>query len=261
MIVTFWLRRKRFKLWASYIIMTIFTYMVISKARSSIVNEEDLDYSMNLYVTDRREQEVHGVLTPSESHKKTLGGKFAYVTLMCDASWLPQMRALVYSWKRSKSPFPMIVMALPWALDSTDDLVALGAEIKRVDYIDVPFRRANGKRIAFDKSCRYSKIHAWSLTDFEKAVYLDPSLLIVQNIDEIFHYSDFSAVKVAGDEFNTGIFVMKPCEKTFTEMLRTYEGSPPEFRGEEGFLNWFFSNRSTHVISARYNTVIRLKVQ
>ena len=63
-----------------------------------------------------------------------------------------------------------------------------------------------------------------------------------------------------GDEFNTGIFVMQPSLQTHQEMLQSYTQSPPNYQGEEGFLNWFFHNRTTRVISARYNTVLRQKV-
>lgn len=48
--------------------------------------------------------------------------------------------------------------------------------------------------------------------------------------------------------------------KTHKEMLDTYLLSPPNYFGDQGFLNWFFQNRTTNVISARYNTVLRQKV-
>ena len=44
------------------------------------------------------------------------------------------------------------------------------------------------------------------------------------------------------------------------QMLDTYRSAPPNYQGEQGFFNWFFHNRPTHVISARYNTVLRQKV-
>lgn len=64
-------------------------------------------------------------------------------------------------------------------------------------------------------------------------------------------------------------------------MLESYKRTPPNYLGEQGFLNWFFQNQTntsgsgsgtntdtntttntnTKVISARYNTVLKQKVQ
>ena len=77
----------------------------------------------------------------------------------------------------------------------------------------------------------------------------------------MFQFPELSAVKIAGDELNTGIFVFEPNQSTFRDMLATYTQAPSYYMGEQGFLNWFFLNRTTQVISARYNTVVRLKVQ
>lgn len=41
--------------------------------------------------------------------------------------------------------------------------------------------------------------------------------------------------------------------------MSSYQHAPAHYRGEQGFFNWFFLNRTTNVISARYNTVLRLK--
>lgn len=223
---------------------------------------DDDNEGLHLYVQDHREHEAHGVLhSPDRNAKIVRDGRFSYVTLMCDDSWLPQLRVLVYSWKRIKSPFPMVVLTLPWARESTMELQLMGATIKDVDYLEVPFKRKNGRKMSFEKACRYSKIHAWNLTEYERSVFLDPTMMIVQNIDELFHYSaDFSGVKIVGDEFNTSLFVFKPNAEVYKRMLDSYQQSPPEHRGEQGFLNWFFSGHQTKVISARYNTVVRLKV-
>ena len=217
---------------------------------------------MRLHVGSHREHEAHGVLHQQDS-VRLKRGKFAYVTLMCEDEWLTQMRVLTYSWKRTKSPFPLIIMTLPWVKDDSviEELKSYGAVIKPVPYLNVPFKRANGKSISFEKACRYSKLHLWDLTEYDRVVYLDPLLLLVQNIDELFQYdAAFSGVKVVGDDFNTGLFVTVPGKDIYKDMLVKYPQSPLEHRGEQGFLNWFFSKHDTRVISARYNTVIRQKV-
>jgi glycogenin glucosyltransferase len=92
-------------------------------------------------------------------------------------------------------------------------------------------------------------------------------------VDELLQYGEFAAVKIVGDDFNTGLFVAEPNDGTLREMLEmlaTPGAVPPTHRGEQGFLNWFFQYRPeaqrlangtamTYAISTRYNTIIRFK--
>ena len=43
-------------------------------------------------------------------------------------------------------------------------------------------------------SVTISKIHAWRLTEYEKAVFLDADCLVLKTIDELFERSELSAV-------------------------------------------------------------------
>ena len=123
-------------------------------------------------------------------------------------------------------------------------------------------RRSSGKIPSFQKRCKFAKINIWSLVEYSKLIYLDSNLLIIKNIDELFHYDDFAAVKIVGDEFNTGLFVTQPSQLVFTKMLDLLSRNviPSWYQGEQGFINWFFKDRPSSVISTRYNTVMRLKV-
>lgn len=42
--------------------------------------------------------------------------------------------------------------------------------------------------------------------------------------------------------------------------MASYTMTPSHYFGEQGFLNYYFLNRTSHTMSARYNTVVRLKV-
>lgn len=135
-----------------------------------------------IIVQDHRENDAHGVLLPVEAPKappKITNHNYAYVTLLCDNSGLANARVLAYALKRVKSAFQLVVMTSQFATEGLDDLITLGAAIEKISLLPAPFKRANGKRASFQKTCKYSKIHAWSLTKYSKLVYLDLSLLIV----------------------------------------------------------------------------------
>lgn len=143
----------------------------------------NLDDTSAIIVNDHREQEAHGVLLPVEAPILTFlnptSHNYAYVTLLCDNSGLPNARVLAYALKRSKTQYPFIIMSLPFVTEGLEDLITLGATIEKIPIIPTPFKKANGKRPSFRKLCKYSKIHAWSMTKFSKMIYLDANLLVV----------------------------------------------------------------------------------
>lgn len=144
-----------------------------------------------IIMEDHREKEAHGVLNPAPQSLGERKGRFGYVSLICDDSGIAQARVLAYSWRRVRSAYPLLFLALPFVTTgettatnrrpaSLQELTALGAEVVRVEMLPTePFRRANGRRPAFEKLCKYSKIHAWAQTQFERAVYLEGTMLLV----------------------------------------------------------------------------------
>ena len=158
-------------------------YLWIVKKMDSIITDEDLIDFGSIKISDNHSNEAHGVLLPVDSlnldQKWGMNGNFAYATLLCDNSGLPNARVIAYSLKRAKSKYPLLILTLPHATDGLEELISLGATIEKIPMIPVPFRRPNGKRPSFQKRCKYSKIHLWSLTKYSKITYLDSHLLIV----------------------------------------------------------------------------------
>lgn len=156
-------------------------FLVVKRIKSSSNEWSEMDdlFGGPLIVNDHRETEAHGVLAPAKSWDyKPSQAKYGYVSLLCDDSALPQARVLAHSLRKVKSDYPLVFMVLPF-VTNTEDLVNLGAEIEKIPLVQVPFTRPNGKKPAFANLCKYSKIHAWSLTRFEKAVFIDTNLLVV----------------------------------------------------------------------------------
>lgn len=109
--------------------------------------------------------------------------------------------------------------------------------------------------------CTFSKLSAWTLTDFEKCVFLDADTLVLQNVDDLFEREEFSAAPDVGwpDCFNTGVFVFKPSQETYTALINHAKSYGSFDGGDQGLLNEFFSDWSTKDISRHlpfiYNTV------
>jgi len=109
--------------------------------------------------------------------------------------------------------------------------------------------------------CTFSKLHAWMLTDYEKCVFMDADTMVLQNVDDMFQREELSAAPDIGwpDCFNSGVFVFKPSQQTFTALLNHAEKFGSFDGGDQGLLNEFFSDWSTADISRHlpftYNTV------
>lgn len=84
---------------------------------------------------------------------------------------------------------------------------------------------------------------------------MDADCLVLQNIDELFHRPQLSAVMDCCDHFNSGVMVLEPNKNILNDMLDklknkkidSYDGA------DQGFLNSYFFKDSFHPLSFNYN--------
>lgn len=97
----------------------------------------------------------------------------------------------------------------------------------------------------------FTKLKIWTLTQFEKCVFLDADTLVLQNVDELFEREELSAAPDIGwpDCFNSGVFVFTPSMETYHSLLKfaTEQGSFDG--GDQGLLNMYFREWATKDIS------------
>ena len=69
--------------------------------------------------------------------------------------------------------------------------------------------------------CTFTKLRAWTLTQFTKCVFLDADTMVLQNVDDLFDREELSAAPDVGwpDCFNSGVFVYKPSQETYVKLL------------------------------------------
>ncbi|KAI5479115.1 glycosyltransferase family 64 protein [Pseudohyphozyma bogoriensis] len=149
--------------------------------------------------------------------------------------------------KMTSTVHPFQVLVLPTVGSETRaQITALGADWKEVDQLEYPYEGKVKFEVGINKQCRYSKLHLWNQTEYTKMIYLDADTAVQKNMDVLFERSDaFAGVRDLGDVINTGVFVMKPSETIFEDMLSSYIDAPSYNRGDQGFLYWYFSNRTS----------------
>jgi len=112
--------------------------------------------------------------------------------------------------------------------------------------------------------CTFTKLRAWTLTQFQKCVFLDADTMVLQNVDELFERDELSAAPDVGwpDCFNSGVFVFKPSMDTYGRLLEFAKTRGSFDGGDQGLLNDFFKDWATKDISKRlpflYNMVANI---
>ncbi|KAL7319851.1 hypothetical protein PS15m_002938 [Mucor circinelloides] len=181
----------------------------------------------------------------------------AFVTFLCDDVMGEATEVLVYSLKQTNTKHDIVVLVLEDVTQTVRSrLEYLGAKIINVDQIKYPWDSSSARRKGFNKACRYSKLNLWNLTQYEKVVFLDADTMVVNNIDELFGYPQFTAAVDIGGVLNTGVFVAEPNAETYKDIMATYEKAPSYNKGDQGFLNYYF-NKTANPLPGNYNLMIK----
>ncbi|GMP44000.1 hypothetical protein CsSME_00013134 [Camellia sinensis var. sinensis] len=96
----------------------------------------------------------------------------------------------------------------------------------------------------------YSKFRLWQLTDYDKVIFIDADIIVLRNLDLLFHFPQISATGNDGAIFNSGIMVIEPSNCTFKIFMRrrreitSYNGGDQGLPRRVNFLKNFWSNTS-----------------
>lgn len=188
----------------------------------------------------------------------------AYVTLLTNDPYLPGAEALVRSLRLSGTQADIVILHTEGVASAKlATLEDLGARLIQTSLLDVSeefrttHRRDNLHGVApFTKGrkpdfhtplANFCKLRLWQLTEYERIVFLDADALVIQNIDVLFGYPEFSAAPNVYESLsdfhrlNSGVFVAQPSEATFEAMLAALD-QPGIFwkRTDQTFLQSYF---------------------
>ncbi len=188
----------------------------------------------------------------------------AYVTLATNADYLTGARALFKSLIRTGTTADLVLLHTDLPADSVHDLCTLGVRPVYANLLPTshdfntlhgrdrvhgiaPFTR--GEKPPFHTPLdNFVKLRLWQL-DYARVVFLDADTLVLQNIDRLFDYPEFSAAPNVYESLadfhrlNSGVFTARPGADTFARMLSELD-QPDRFwrRTDQTFLQHFFPN-------------------
>ena len=176
--------------------------------------------------------------TPRLSGEASKKGKDAFVTLLY-GGFLLGARVLAQSLKETGTKKDMIALCTESVTQATKDImIADGWKIKSIGNIHNPYEGQSFRGDYF--SGIFSKLYIWNMTEYERIIYLDADVLVLENIDHMFDCGTFCATYRHSDLFNAGIIVVQPNSTIFSDMMKKIPHVTSYDDGDQGFLNIYF---------------------
>ncbi|KAE9600038.1 putative glucuronosyltransferase [Lupinus albus] len=100
-------------------------------------------------------------------------------------------------------------------------------------------RNPNAKNGTYNEY-NYTKFRLWQLTDYNKIIFIDADIIVLRNLDILFHFPQMSAVGNDQSIFNSGLMVIEPSNCTFQVLMDLRNDVVSYNGGDQGFLNQIF---------------------
>ncbi|XP_058077687.1 UDP-glucuronate:xylan alpha-glucuronosyltransferase 2-like [Magnolia sinica] len=114
-------------------------------------------------------------------------------------------------------------------------LKAAGWKIKMIERIRSP----QAKKNAYNE-WNYSKLRIWQLTEYDKIMFIDSDLIVLENLDRFFTMPQLSAAGNNGVLFNSGIMLIEPSNCIFEMLMNKRDQLVSYNGGDQGYLNQVF---------------------
>lgn len=160
--------------------------------------------------------------------------KKAFITVLSTEGYIDGVLALDESLKKVNSKYPLCVLLSSTISKETENI------LKKFSILTIRNNQAQmlvpkeiiNKNISTEKerwNYTFEKLNIFSLTEFEKLVFLDSDIFVTKNIDELFEKPNMSAVidKHYGPnitsrwlELTSGVMVIEPNEQQINEFKK-----------------------------------------
>ncbi|TVU16726.1 hypothetical protein EJB05_40303, partial [Eragrostis curvula] len=197
-----------------------------------------------------------GYQKPSSSSRR----REAYATVLHSGdAYVCGAIALAQSIRRSGSTRDLVALVDEQGVGAEQraGLAAAGWQVRPAPRI----RNPRATRHAYNE-WNYSKFRLWQLTDYHKVVFLDADLLVLRNLDFLFHHHyELSATGNSGARFNSGVMVLEPCNCTFELLMSGIHRIHSYNGGDQGYLNevfawWHRLPRTTNLLKHGRNLLV-----
>ena len=167
-------------------------------------------------------------------------GKCAVVTLVYegDTSFVLGAATLGYSLRESKTRMTMVALVTEKVDDTSRyALEQAGWNIHSAKAV------ANPNPEYFPRlEYIFTKLQIYTLTNYDRVVYLDADTLVNENVDELCSCNAYHCSVLRDTFFNSGVIVAIPSTTIYADMMSKYTSMHSYTGGDQGFLNNYFWN-------------------
>ncbi len=177
----------------------------------------------------------------------------SYVCVLSTDNYLEGVLVLNENLKHLNSKYNLLCLINEKISEETRDIL---------DYFKINYKVL--KSIEYDHSKNeneywkytFDKLNIFSLIEYEKIVYLDIDLLILENIDNLFEINSLSMpldLPFRDDYFNSGIIVLKPNIEDYNNLVKLAFESNQKGRkiSDQNIINEYFTN--INILPIKYN--------
>lgn len=169
---------------------------------------------------------------------RLMARKCAVATLVYDGDngFVTGAEVLGYSLRESKTQMVMVAMVTE-NVDETarTRLMNAGWKIRQVNAISNP-NPEYFERLEYI----FTKMQIYTMTEYERVVYLDADTLVNQNVDELCSCNAYHCSVVRNTFFNSGVIVLTPSQEIYNDMFAKYQDMHSYTGGDQGFMNNYF---------------------
>ena len=179
-----------------------------------------------------------------------------YVTLLSSDDFLPGVVMLAWSLTKVKSVYPLLVLCSDSISFSTyKKLKKYNLQYQTLDNHIIVDDEINKDKGYAHWNKTFDKLYVWSLTQFEKVVFLDSDMQVVRNIDFLFDCLHMSAVRADKfnepgiDKLNSGLMVIEPNEKDFQGLCAIASSGVIKLRnmGDQDIIRAYYKDWGCHL--------------
>ena len=118
---------------------------------------------------------------------------FAYVTVITNMSYFAGLSVLAQSFKRINARYPLYVLVPKRSnAELLDKIRSLRLQVLECDDIVIDTDAKNANKVSHWNQT-FFKLNIMRLIQFDKLIFVDADMLLLQNIDHLFEYPSISA--------------------------------------------------------------------
>lgn len=197
---------------------------------------------------------------------------YAYVTVINSLDYLDGARTLLYSLKKVNSQYPVMIVT-PKGFDASaqSKIERWGGTVLEAEAVGLGNLAEKNPRAYWNET--FLKLRIFDLVSYDKLVYIDADMIVLENLDHLFERKHISAVQggkliFGWEDINSGLMVIEPNRKEYEEMVSLIplvcERKIEENTGfgDQDVISYYYKNinrkwEEENRLDERYNAMIR----